>query len=77
MLEFEARVTQVTVLPVNAPVFHDMVTRISITDEGGGEYVSVEQSESQGEIKITAEEWPELKKQIDRMICRCRDRNND
>lgn len=77
MLEFEPRVTQVTVLPVNAPIFQEMATRISITDEGAGEYVCVEQSGSQGEIKITAEEWPEIKKQIDSMISTCRERNNE
>lgn len=74
MSEFETRVTQVTVAPANAPVFHDMATQISIIDEGAGEYVSVEQSEGGG-IKITAEEWPEIQEQIDSMIERCRKTN--
>jgi hypothetical protein len=54
-----------------ATILSEMVTMISIEDEGGGEFVKAEQANT-GSILINPDEWPELREAIDRMITECR-----
>jgi len=74
MSEFKCMTTRMTVIPDGDVLFHEMATHISITDEGGGEYVEVHQPHGSepGEIKLTVEEWPAIKEAIDKMIKMCR-----
>ena len=68
------RTTQVVVLPEDQPIFSEMATKVTIVDEGAGEFVEVGQSGhiSLGKIVINTNEWPALREAIDTMIARCR-----
>ncbi len=61
-MEMRSRITEVTVFPKGESIYSEMVTRVKISDEAGGEFVTLEQGES--EVKIEAEEWPLLKEEI-------------
>ena len=64
------RTTQVVVLPEDQPIFSEMATKVTIVDEGAGEFVEVGQSGhiSLGKIVINTNEWPALREAIDTMI---------
>lgn len=65
------RITQITLLPENEPIFSETAFIIQIEDEAGGEFVSVrsnDQSCQRGQIRIDSSEWEVLKSAIDRMI---------
>jgi hypothetical protein len=49
----------------------EMATTVSVDDEGSGEYVKAEQTNT-GAILINPDEWPAIKEAIDRMISECR-----
>ncbi|HCP22334.1 hypothetical protein [Spongiibacter sp.] len=71
MTDYKCRVMQVVVHPEkDAFIFSEMATRISIDDEGGGEFVKAEQTNT-GSILINPDEWPELRAAIDRMVAEC------
>ncbi len=73
-MKYITRKTQITVLPEGEPLFSEMATTVSITDEAGGEYVEVEQEgKLVGKIRINPEEWPALRAVIDSMIADCKD----
>ncbi len=67
-MEMRSRITEVTVLPKGESIYSAMVTRVKISDEAGGEFVTLEQGES--EVKIEAEEWQLLKVEINAAFCR-------
>ena len=65
------RTTQVTVAPEDADTFSDeRATMISITDDGGGEFVEV--SQLCGKIQIDTNEWLFIRQAIDSMMEGCR-----
>ena len=69
------RLTQLTVLPEDEPIFSEMATQITIEDEATGEYVKVKQmwdSSENGTIAIRPEDWPILRDAIDDMVFECR-----
>lgn len=68
------RLTRLTVLPEEDPIFSEMATHITIEDEACGEYVRVTQygDKAKCEININPEEWPILRDAIDSMIAECR-----
>ena len=69
------RLTQLTVLPEDEPIFSEMATHISIEDDAAGEYLKVKQiwdCSENGTIAITPEYWPILRDAIDDMIFECR-----
>ncbi|MCP4064689.1 MAG: hypothetical protein GY740_15765 [Gammaproteobacteria bacterium] len=69
---YKVRTTQIMVHPANDDTtLSEMVTRVSIDDEGAGEYVRAEQTNT-GAILINPDEWPVLKEAIDRMVAGCR-----
>lgn len=72
---YEARLTSMVVLPKGRPVYSEMATTISIDDEAAGEYLVIEQVglADGGKLRITAEEWPTLRRAINRMAKLCRD----
>ena len=42
-MKYETRVTRIVVCPVNAKLFCEMATEISIEDEAAGEYIKITQ----------------------------------
>jgi hypothetical protein len=69
-----SRVTQRTVLPEEEPIFSEMAFRLTIDDEGGGEFLVVEsESEAYGKIAISKEDWPILCEAINKMLRDCRE----
>lgn len=75
MTEYETRTTRVTLLPKGESIFSERATDITIEDEGGGEFVKVEQNHSthnMDAIAIDPEEWTDLFLAIDKMIKECR-----
>lgn len=65
------RVTRVHVLPEGEPIFSEQAFTVEIDDEAGGEFVVVRDCE--GKIRLNPEEWPALRKAIDRMVKECRE----
>ena len=67
-----------TVGAFDEPVHSDALTSVEIIDEGegAGEFVQVSQSDEDGlttRIKISLEEWPELRNAIDHAIAMCQE----
>lgn len=73
-MNYETRITQLTVNQKSEPIFSEMATTVSIIDEAAGEFVLVEKVAltDMGKIAIDPEEWPVLRAAIDRMIKECR-----
>lgn len=70
---YEIRTLAVVVKPPTESIFSDMASIIEITDEGGGEFVTVRQTHpNAGEIRIDPTEWAHLRAAIDQMIGECR-----
>lgn len=74
-MDFERRVTAVTVCKKGEPIFSDYATRVEIVDEAAGEFVEVSQAgrEGGGKIAVATNEWPALRDAIDELIAACRD----
>ena len=74
---YVSRVTELTVTPEHSTeVFGEHVTVVKIDDEGGGEFVIVQQHPDDprpGMIQITPGEWPALREAIDQLVAACRD----
>lgn len=54
--------------------WHESATFVSISDEGGGDFVEVSQTPSDRLNQIIAidpDEWPMLRRAIDQMIAAC------
>ena len=70
--DYKIRTTQIMVHPAaDDSTLGEMATTVSIDDEGGGEYVKAEQTNT-GAILINPDEWPAIREAIDRMISECR-----
>ena len=71
---YEPRVTGITVIPKNQPLYSEMGTTVTIVDEAGGEFVEVSQhgGPDLGKIAINPEEWPVLRDTITEMLKQCR-----
>jgi len=54
----------------NPTILSEMTTRVSVDDEGGGEYVKAEQTNT-GAILINPDEWPAIREAIDLMVGEC------
>jgi hypothetical protein len=72
------RITQLSILPRDEPIFSEQCTTIAILDEGNGEFLElVQQSGSFGmkeqTIQINPEEWPQLSHAIEWMMTEIRD----
>ena len=73
-MEYETRTTRVTVAPKGEPIFSEQVTQIEIDDEAAGEFIVIKQQRGQPDpdlveaILVDREEWPILRKEIDKMI---------
>ncbi len=71
-MNYEKRVTQITVAPEGEPIFSEQGTQITIDDESGGEYLKITQSHGQEGFLLTPEEWPAIKDAIEEMLAICR-----
>lgn len=74
-MNYETRITKITIVPEKEPLFSESATEISIEDEAAGEFVVIKQSASteNGMIAITQKDWPLIRDAIDRMIKECRE----
>ncbi len=74
-MKMTTRTTQVFVLPEGQPLYAESATKIEITDEAAGEFVTIDQSGTSdfGKIAINPEEWPAIREVVDKMIAECRD----
>ena len=71
-MDYEKRVTVVTVCKKGDPLFSETATRVEIVDEAAGEFVEVSQPAG-GKVSIGPEEWPAIRAAIDELIAACRD----
>ena len=65
------------VLPEGEPVFCEQATTIEITDESGGEFVTVSQQRDEPNaqtIKIDRDDWPLIRNAIEDAMSMCEDR---
>lgn len=67
----KTRITQLTVAPAGAELYDDRSTIIEITDEGGGEFITVTQPHGSSDIRLDPSEWPVIRAAIDKMIEEC------
>jgi hypothetical protein len=70
---YKIRVTQLSIMPQDEPIFSEQCTTITILDEAAGEFLEVVQQAGSKEVKeqtiqITPEEWPHLQKAIEWML---------
>jgi hypothetical protein len=73
--QYESRQFSWVVGPAGEPHYSEMSTLVKIDNEGGGEFVVVEQIQRSNvsKIFINAAEWQTLKATIDAAIKSCRD----
>jgi hypothetical protein len=74
-MSYTTRTTQISIMPLGEPIFSELCTRITIEDEGAGEFISVRQLKSRGQdqqIDIDPEEWPVLMAAIERIVSECK-----
>ena len=74
-MNYENRVTEITILPANEPLFCERATKVRIDDEAAGEFLIVSQchdSIKPGEIAIESDEWPAIRDVIDSMVAKLR-----
>lgn len=70
-----ARTLKIAVMPKDAAIFDELATIIEIQDDGGGEFLSITQSDSSlaaGEIKIDSNDWPHVRDAIEKMLKECK-----
>ncbi len=73
MKPMRIRVTQLTVVADDKPIFDESATQVEITDEGGGEFVLVKQTGGgQAVVRIDPHEWDRVREAIDQMIRECK-----
>jgi hypothetical protein len=62
------RVTQLTVVADDKSIFDESATQVEITEEGGGEFLIIRQTDSgDSQIRIDAHDWPTVRKAIDQL----------
>jgi hypothetical protein len=70
-IDYETRITRLTVNKPNEPIFSELATHIEIEDEAAGEFISIRQQADHakaGVVNITAEEWPHIKAAIEQLL---------
>jgi hypothetical protein len=68
-MEYNKRITQITIVPKGESILSELATEISIDDEGAGEFIVVNQPlRDESGIQIDPEEWEIVKSTIDKMI---------
>jgi len=73
MSDMRTLTTRLVVMPEGEPIFSDQATHIEIEDESAGEFVIVKQlQEGYGKIGISPEDWPAIRRAIDKLVKACR-----
>ena len=69
-MEYEKRVTEVTVKPVEEQMFSINATVIRVASEGGGEFVTLTQETEDGEriIAVEKDDWFLIRGVVDEMM---------
>ena len=72
-MKYKTIQSSLIVLPENDPIFSEQATTIRIEDEAAGAFVCVSQctDKNESEIRLTTEEWPEIRRAIDKMMLVC------
>lgn len=78
MQPYTIRVTRLTVVPDNQPIFSEMATHFTIDDEAAGEYIEIQQQagslqDRDQKIAINPEEWPFFKDAIETLLAGMRE----
>lgn len=69
----QARVTQITIVPEGEPIFSERGYSVKIEDNAAGEFIEVQDhSDDKGRIAINPEDWPALRRAINRMVKNCK-----
>jgi hypothetical protein len=71
MNKHHIRITGLTVKPVDETIFSEEAYQITLSDEGGGEFVVVHSFCSGTRLQIDPAEWPYLRDAIDTMVAQC------
>ena len=73
---YATRITRVSVLPNDEPVFSEKTTHIEIDDEAAGEFVRISQQGGHTDIAkfivIDPSEWPVIRDAIQFMVDHCK-----
>jgi hypothetical protein len=75
MIEYIVITTQITIVPTGESINSAQATRVELSDEGAGAFVTVEQDN--GAVRIDPEEWPALRDAIERMMVTVRELERD
>ena len=67
---YKIRVTQISIMPRDEPIFSEQCTTITILDEAAGEFLEV--SQEGGKLRFDAEEWPHVRDAVEKMFKLCR-----
>lgn len=78
MTEYVIRTTRLTVSQRGEPIFAETSTDVTIEDEAGGEFVTVQQkslttNDLDQKIAIEPAEWPALRSAIEQLLAACRE----
>lgn len=65
------RQTQWTVMPEGESIFTEGTTVITIQDEAAGEFLEIEQTDGEGKIYVTPENWLAIRQAIDQAVAAC------
>ena len=62
------KIITVMVKPIDAPIFDERGTIITIVDEAAGEFLEITQNTDEKTVRIDREEWPMIRAAIDKMV---------
>jgi hypothetical protein len=69
----KTRVTQITIVPEGEPIFSEYGHTVRIEDEAAGEFIVIEDhNQEYSKIAISPDDWPTLRRAINRMVKNCR-----
>lgn len=70
MNEYVEITTEITVVPHGKEIFSEWATKFQLVDDGAGEFIEIEQD--QDRVGIDPNEWPILRKIINKMVKQCK-----
>jgi hypothetical protein len=76
-MKYETLTKSVLVLPQGESIFSDRATETGIEDEAAGLFLTITQRPDNRDqtIRIDAEEWPHMRRALDKFAGMCRTRN--
>lgn len=67
-MEYAVETLSLIVKPLNAPIYSELATTVTVEDESGGPFIIVSQADT--EIRLDPDEWPAVKSAIDGLMNR-------